>query len=57
MTVTIVVTPVNDAPTGTGDTRTTPRNTPVNGAVSGTDVDGDVLTYTLGTPPQMARRS
>ncbi|WP_052306882.1 Ig-like domain-containing protein [Chitinophaga pinensis] len=51
VTVNITVTPVNDAPTGTGDTRTTPRNTPVNGAVSGTDVDGDVLTYTLGTPP------
>jgi gliding motility-associated-like protein len=51
VTVDITVTPVNDAPTGTGDTRTTPRDTPVSGAVTGVDVDGDVLTYTLGTPP------
>ncbi|QHS63610.1 Ig-like domain-containing protein [Chitinophaga agri] len=49
--VIITVTPVNNAPTGTGDTRTTPEDTPVNGAVTGADADGDLLTYTLGTAP------
>ena len=31
---------------------TTPEDTPVSGKVVGTDVDGDTLTYTEGTPPQ-----
>ncbi|MBW8682987.1 Ig-like domain-containing protein [Chitinophaga rhizophila] len=47
----ITILPVNDPPTGTGDMRTTLQNTPVSGAVTGSDVDGDVLTYTLATPP------
>ena len=51
VTVNINVTPVNDAPTGTGDTRTTSEDTPVNGAVVATDVDGDVLAYTKATDP------
>ncbi len=50
-TVTVNVTPVNDAPVVTGDTRTTPEDAPVNGAVSATDVDGNPLTFTLATPP------
>ncbi|QHS63670.1 Ig-like domain-containing protein [Chitinophaga agri] len=45
------ITKVNTPPTGTGDTKTTPRNTPVNGAVTGNDVDGDPLTYTKATDP------
>ena len=31
---------------------TTPEDTPVSGKVVGTDVDGDTLTYTEGSPPQ-----
>ncbi len=51
VTVNITVTAVNDAPTGTGDTKTTPENTPVSGAVTGNDVDGDPLTFTKATDP------
>ncbi|KAA2242645.1 tandem-95 repeat protein [Chitinophaga agrisoli] len=51
VTVNITVTPVNDDPTGTGDTKTTNENTPVSGTVTGTDVDGDVLTFTKATDP------
>jgi gliding motility-associated-like protein len=50
-TVNITVTPVNDLPVGTGDTRSTNEDTPVSGAVTGTDVDGDVLTYSITTNP------
>ncbi len=49
--VEITVTPVNDAPTGTGDNKTTPEDTPVDGAVSGADVDGDALTFTKASEP------
>ncbi|SHN32431.1 Ig-like domain-containing protein, partial [Chitinophaga sp. CF418] len=52
VTVNITVnTPPNNPPTGTGDTKTTIRDTPVSGAVSGTDPDGDALTFTKGTDP------
>jgi gliding motility-associated-like protein len=51
VSVAITVTPLNDAPTGTGDTKTTAENNPVNGAVSGTDPDGDALTYTKASDP------
>jgi len=51
VTVNITVNPVNDAPTGTGDAKTTNEDTPVNGAVSGNDVDGDALTFTKATDP------
>ncbi|MBW8682939.1 Ig-like domain-containing protein [Chitinophaga rhizophila] len=52
VTVNIIVTlPPNTPPTGTGDTKTTIRNTPVNGSVSGTDADGDALTFTKDTDP------
>ncbi|HEU4552852.1 MAG TPA: Ig-like domain-containing protein, partial [Chitinophaga sp.] len=51
VTVNITVTPVNDAPTGTGDNKTTPEDTPVSGAVTGTDIDGDALTYAKATDP------
>jgi len=49
--VTITVTPVNEAPTGTGDSKTTPENIPVNGTVTGTDGDGDQLTFSKATDP------
>jgi gliding motility-associated-like protein len=51
VTVNIVVTPVNEVPTGTGDTKTTPEDTPVSGAVTGTDGDADQLTFAKGSDP------
>ncbi|WP_336790231.1 Ig-like domain-containing protein [Paenibacillus sp. MMO-177] len=51
-TVTITVTPVNDAPVAEAGTETTAEDTPVNGTVSGNDVEGSPLTYTFVTPPQ-----
>jgi Ca2+-binding RTX toxin-like protein len=50
-TVSVTVTPVNDAPEANPDTSTTPFNTPVTFAVLGndTDVDGDTLVIS-GTP-------
>ncbi|WP_231582729.1 Calx-beta domain-containing protein [Pedobacter sp. BMA] len=51
-TVNITVTPVNDAPVATTPVNVnTLKNTPVNGSIIATDVDGDPLTYTVGTPP------
>ncbi|WP_262487580.1 tandem-95 repeat protein [Chitinophaga rupis] len=50
-TVNITITPVNDAPTSAGDSKTTQEGTPVSGAVTGTDVDGDPLTFTKGSDP------
>jgi gliding motility-associated-like protein len=49
--LTLQITSLNAAPTGTGDSRTTARDTPVDGAVTGTDPDADALTYTKGTDP------
>ncbi|PWV56983.1 Ig-like domain-containing protein [Chitinophaga sp. S165] len=54
VTVNITVNPVvpgNNPPTGTGDTKTTEQDKPVNGNVTGTDPDGDALTFTKGTDP------
>ncbi|WP_062474967.1 tandem-95 repeat protein [Variovorax boronicumulans] len=50
-TVTVTIDPVNDAPTAPNYTQTTNEDTPVNGKVTGTDVDGDALTYTKGSNP------
>ncbi|WP_068606939.1 tandem-95 repeat protein [Paenibacillus swuensis] len=50
-TVTIAVTPVNDYPVTADVFLTTPEDTQVSGQVPGTDVDGDVLTYSLETSP------
>jgi len=50
-TVTIDVTPVNDAPAGVSSTVTTAEDTPKAGLLAATDVDGDGLIYALaGTP-------
>ncbi len=46
-TITIGVTPVNDAPVSANQNLTTPEDTPINGAVAATDVDGDALTYSV----------
>ncbi|RYX78251.1 tandem-95 repeat protein, partial [bacterium] len=51
VTINVTVTPVNDVPVATTPVNvTTPKNTPVTGKVIATDVDGDPLTYTVGTP-------
>ena len=53
-TVTINVTPVNDAPVATDDSYTTDEGTQLTGNVLGndTDIDGDTLTVSVGTGPQ-----
>ncbi len=50
-TVNLDITPVNDAPTAEDQTLETAEDTPVSGQVVAEDIDGDNLTYTLGTPP------
>ncbi len=50
-TVTIVVTPVNDAPTASTAALTTREDTPADGSILMADVDGDTLTATLETAP------
>ncbi|MED4391263.1 tandem-95 repeat protein, partial [Priestia aryabhattai] len=51
-TVTVIVTPVNDAPTVPNYTFTTQEDSPVVGAVLGTDVDGNPLSYQLQNGPK-----
>ncbi len=46
-TVTITVSPVNDAPTATDGSAATDEDTVFNGTLLGADVDGDTLTYAL----------
>jgi len=50
-TVNITVTPVNDPPVAPDDAKTTPEDTPVSGQITGSDVDGDPLTYGKGSDP------
>lgn len=50
-TLILTITPANDPPTGTGDTKTTNQDTPVDGKVTGSDPNGDPLTFTKGTDP------
>ncbi|MDP9880196.1 VCBS repeat-containing protein [Variovorax boronicumulans] len=50
-TVNVTINPVNDAPTAPNYNQTTNEDTPVNGKVIGSDVDGDALTYTKGSNP------
>ncbi|WP_159675653.1 Ig-like domain-containing protein, partial [Andreprevotia sp. IGB-42] len=49
VTVNVGVTPVNDAPVGKDESITTRQDTPFNGSVTGTDADGDTLTFKLAT--------
>ncbi len=51
LTVNIGVTPVNDAPTSADQTLTTAEDVDVNGVVSGADVDGDSLSYSIEGSP------
>jgi VCBS repeat-containing protein len=50
-TVSITVTPVDDAPMAGNGTITTAEDTPVSGSVAATDVDGPTLTYSIVTQP------
>jgi hypothetical protein len=49
--VSIEVTPVNDAPVADPQSVTTRQSVPVEITLSGSDIDGDALTYGLTTPP------
>src|SRR5690606_35761230 len=51
-TLTVTINGVNDAPTAEDQTITTKEDTPITGTVVGKDVDGDKLTYTVGTGPE-----
>ncbi len=50
-TVSLTVTPVNDAPVAADVSETTNEDTPLNGTLVATDVDGDTLTFTKATDP------
>jgi len=50
-TVTITVTPVNDAPVANAQSATTPEDTALSVTLSGSDVEGDTLTYTVVAGP------
>jgi len=50
-TVSITVTAVNDAPVATAQTLTTDEDTAKTFTLSGTDVEGDTLTYTITKQP------
>ena len=51
-TVSLTVTPVNDAPVANAKNATTPEDTPTTITLSGTDVDGDALTFALAGQPE-----
>jgi hypothetical protein len=50
-TVTLTVAPVNDAPVATPASVTLAEDTSANIVLSGTDVEGDTLTFTVATNP------
>ncbi|MGR5386871.1 Ig-like domain-containing protein, partial [Photobacterium damselae] len=52
ITVTVNVTPVNDAPVGENVTTETQEETAVTGQLTATDVDGDNLTFKPGNNPE-----
>ncbi|HIF9166564.1 TPA: retention module-containing protein, partial [Photobacterium damselae] len=52
ITVTVNVTPVNDAPVGEDVTTETQEDTAVTGQLTATDADGDNLTFKPGTNPE-----
>ena len=49
--VSITVDPVNDAPVANADSATTDEDTAVDITLSGSDVDGDSLSYAIATSP------
>ncbi|HIF9415448.1 TPA: tandem-95 repeat protein, partial [Photobacterium damselae] len=52
ITVTVNVTPINDAPVGENVSAETQEDTAVTGQLTATDVDGDNLTFKPGTNPE-----
>ncbi|SEJ90245.1 VCBS repeat-containing protein, partial [Pseudomonas linyingensis] len=50
-TLTITVSPANDAPVGNDLTATTAEDTPVSGQLTATDVDGDTPTFAKSSDP------
>ncbi|HLM67501.1 MAG TPA: Ig-like domain-containing protein, partial [Longimicrobium sp.] len=50
-TVSIAITSVNDAPVATARLLTTPEDTALSITLTGTDVDGDTLTFALASQP------
>ncbi|NIK69490.1 Ig-like domain-containing protein [Paenibacillus sp. BK720] len=50
-TVNLTINAVNDAPAANNSSKTTDENTPVNGSVTGQDVENSALTYVLDTAP------
>ena len=48
-TVSITVTPVNDAPVANPDAKTTPEDTAVSGTVTSSDIDGGAPSYAVAT--------
>ncbi len=50
-TVSVTVTPVNDAPVAQGAEFSTPAITPFTGQLVATDIDGNPLTYAITTQP------
>ncbi len=50
-TVTLTVTPVNDLPTADAQTLLTLEDTAIGIAITGADVDGNSLTFTVGAQP------
>ena len=50
-TVTLLVQPVNDPPVATAQTVAVTEDSPSSLTLTGTDVDGDTLTFALVTPP------
>ncbi len=49
--INIGVTPVNDGPVASNLNLATPEDTPVSGQVNASDVDGDTLSFAVGTVP------
>jgi hypothetical protein len=54
-TITIVINPVNDPPTANPLTITTPEDTPKDFVLSGSDIDGDDLTFHVVSDPANGR--
>ncbi|MGS1106654.1 retention module-containing protein [Achromobacter anxifer] len=51
-TLTVTITGTNDLPVAPNYQHTTPEDQPVSGKVTGTDPDGDTLTYTVDKQPE-----
>ena len=50
-TISVVINPINDAPTAAPQSVSTPEDVAKPIALAGADIDGDTLTFALATPP------